>query len=92
MSVEIGQVYEDSDPRAAGRTVEVVEIDGRFARVRLNTPARNVSKNSIGRKTWIRIDRLIGEDYELSEIEPHRFGTHRETGELGYFPRSELRG
>lgn len=97
MSVEIGQVYSETDPRQAGRTVEVMEIVGvvgaAYAIVRLNTPARNVGKNAIGRKTRIRVDRLDGgQDYELSDVEPYRFGTHRETGEIGYYPRSELRG
>lgn len=92
MSVEIGQVYEDKDPRSAGRTVEVMDLDATHAKVRLNTPARNVGRNAIGRKTRIRLDRLTGPDYELSDVEPHRFGTHLGTGELGYFPRSVLRG
>lgn len=91
MSVEIGQVYEDSDPRAAGRTVEVMEIVGIHAIVRLNTPPRNVGRGAIGRKTRIRLVRLAGTDYELSDVEPHRFGTHAVTGQIGYYPRSELR-
>ena len=91
-NVEIGAVYEDTDPRSAGRTVEVMALDATHAKVRLNTVTRNVSKGSIGRKTRIRLDRLTGGvDYVLSDVEPHRFGTHKETGELGYYPRSRLR-
>lgn len=91
MSVEVGQVYEDADPRSAGRTVEVMRVDSEYAFVRLNTVARNVARRSIGRKTRIRLDRLTDTgNYWLSDVEPHRFGKHKATGELGYHPLSEL--
>lgn len=90
--VEVGQVFEDTDPRSANRTVEVMGLDTTHAQVRLNTVARNVGRSSIGRRTRIRLDRLAGGvDYVLSDVEPHRFGKHEETGELGYYPWSELR-
>lgn len=90
MSVEVGQVYEDADPRAAGRTIEVMRVDSEFAFVRLNTVSRNVSKGSIGRKTRIRLDRLTSAYYRLSDVKPHRFGRHADTDELGYWPVDQL--
>lgn len=89
MSVEVGSVWDDADPREAGRTVEVMGINGDFAVVRLNTTARNVSSKSIGRKSTVRLDRF-GVYYTPSETEPHRTGRHRETGELGYWPTTDL--
>lgn len=86
---EIGQVWADLDPRAAGRTVEVMDIlDDGHALVRLNTVGRNVSRDSIGRKTKIRIDRF-GKNFALSTTPPHRFGTHRVTREIGYHPQHD---
>lgn len=89
-NVEVGQVWDDFDPRAAGRTVEVMEILGDHALVRLNTRSRNVSANAIGRRTKIRLDRF-GSDYHLSKTKPHRFGTHKVTGDVGYWPIDEIR-
>lgn len=89
MSVAVGQVWSDKDPRAAGRTVEVLDVLGDHALVRLNTRSRNVSRSSIGRRTSIRLDRF-GQDYELSDTPPHRFGIHRDSRELGYHPKDEI--
>jgi hypothetical protein len=92
--VKPGDVWEDTDPRQGGRTVEIIEVlpkaDPPIAVVRLNTPARNVSRNAIGRRTRIRLDRFPV-DYKLSDVEPHRFGTHIDgTRGLGYWPVSQV--
>lgn len=90
--VRSGQVWEDTDPRQGGRTVEVLTIDSDqgIVVVRLNTPARNVSRNAIGRHTRIRLDRFDGKEYRLSDVEPHRFGSRADNGALGYWPVSAL--
>lgn len=89
MSVEVGTVWDDADPREAGRTIEVMSINEDVAVVRLNTTARNVARKSIGRKTTVRLDRF-GVYYTPSTVAPHRTGRHRETGELGYWPKDEI--
>ena len=89
VEVSVGSVWEDKDPRAAGRTIEVMRVDSEYAFVRLNTVARNVSRGSIGRKTRILLSRF-GADYALSDVEPHRYGRHKVTGEVGYYSLSAL--
>lgn len=89
--VKVGQVWRDEDPRQSGRTVEIMSVDhanGR-AQVRLNTVSYNVSRNAIGRRTMIRLDRF-GTDYVLSDVEPHRFGTHKVSGNVDYWPVSQI--
>lgn len=92
-NVEVGQVYADKDPRHAGRTVEIMAIEGnlypQWAFVRLNTVSRNVSKDAIGRRTRIRTDRFET-DFELSDVKPHRTGRRKDSGELGYWPVDEI--
>jgi hypothetical protein len=87
--VEVGQVWEDTDPRQKGRTVEVMAVQPALAIVRLNTPGEGISKGAIGRRTRIKLVRFPI-DYKLSDVEPHRFGTST-SGELGYHPVSALR-
>lgn len=91
--VQVGQVWSDKDPRQAGRTVEVMAVkpdeDPPVAVVRMNTTAYNVSRSSIGRRTTIRLDRF-GVDYEPSDTEPHRYGMHRQSKRLDYWPVSEI--
>jgi hypothetical protein len=94
IDITVGSVWEDTDPRQGGRTIEVMDFGldregNKVAMVRLNTPARNVSRNAIGRRTKIRLDRF-GKEYKPSDVEPHRFGTSV-TGDLGYHPASTLR-
>lgn len=92
--VTVGSVWADTDPRQAGRTIEIVAVDTDkgVAVARLNTPARNVSRNAIGRRTRIRLDRFDGKEYRLCDVEPHRFGTSSSpAGVLGYWPVSKLR-
>lgn len=89
MDIEIGQVWADRDPRSGGRTVEVMEIGETHAKVRMNTTARNVSRQAIGRRTTVRLDRF-GTDYKPSDVPPHRFGRHRESGEVGYWPIGDI--
>lgn len=89
VEVSAGQVWADKDPRAAGRTIEVMRVDLKYAFVRMNTRARNVSQGAIGRKSRILLSRF-GADYALSDVERHRIGRHKVTGELGYHPMSEL--
>lgn len=86
----VGQVWADLDPRSAGRTVEVVSIlDDGHALVRLNTVSRDVSNESIGRRTRIRLDRF-GKNYALSTVAPHRFGVHHTTRKVGYHPQHQI--
>lgn len=91
--IAIGSVWDDRDPRQAGRTIEVMDFfddDGvAYVRARLNTVSLNVSRNAIGRRTTVRRD-LFTRRYRPSDEPARRFGTHRETGVLGYWPKDEI--
>jgi hypothetical protein len=87
--IEIGSVWDDKDPRHAGRTVEVMAIEDGKVQVRMNTAARNVSTAAIGRRTKIRLDRLEAH-YRPSDEPARRFSAHKDTGEHGYWPIAEL--
>lgn len=50
MSVEVGQIWEDNDPRGYGRWIKVLSIDGTHATVQ--------SPSGRGRKTRIRLNRF----------------------------------
>lgn len=53
-----GQIWEDNDPRLAGRQVRIVELDGTHALVVLHQPRPPVSSAKPGRRTRIRLDRF----------------------------------
>lgn len=55
----VGQVWQDADPRAAGRRVRIVAIDGDRAVCALVVPrAGDVLAAKPGRRTRIRLDRF----------------------------------
>lgn len=49
--VQVGQVWKDADPRAAGRTFQIVSVADGYARGKILTVERNVSEKMIGRTT-----------------------------------------
>lgn len=51
MEVALGQVWADSDPRSAGRRIEIIEIGDGWAKGRIVAVERNVSANVVGRTT-----------------------------------------
>jgi hypothetical protein len=72
--VRVGQVWTDNDPRAEGRTLKVLEIkrrqymataswryqqfEGDFALCQVLTERMGTRKSQLGRKVWIRVDRM----------------------------------
>lgn len=59
VQVAVGQVWEDDDPRSAGRRIEITEVDGDRARGKVLSVARNVSEEQIGRSTrWVAVRRF----------------------------------
>jgi len=60
--VRVGQVWEDDDPRSAGRVLKVIKIinEPGFARAECEViaVARNVSRDRIGKTTRISIRRM----------------------------------
>jgi hypothetical protein len=72
VQVAVGQVWEDDDPRSAGRRIEITEVDTENRRVKAKVVAvgRNVSEDQIGRATrWIRLTRFRpgNRGYRLAE-------------------------
>jgi hypothetical protein len=55
----VGQIWQDNDPRAYGRRLRIVEIDGTHAICELTVP-RGAGRLHAkpGRRTRIRLDRL----------------------------------
>lgn len=49
--VAVGQVWKDADPRAAGRTFEIVSVTDGYVRGKILSVERNVSEKMIGRTT-----------------------------------------
>lgn len=56
-AVQVGQIWQDNDPRGYGRMVRVVEIDATHAVVELHVPRQHGSAKP-GRRTRIRLDRF----------------------------------
>lgn len=54
----VDQIWQDNDPRAYGRRLLIVEIDGTHAVVELHQPRRPTSSAKPGRRTRIRLDRF----------------------------------
>lgn len=64
-TVRPGQIWANNDPRMAGHTVRILEIRpsllpkaGPVAVCRIETVARNVSKDRVGKTTKIRVSRF----------------------------------
>lgn len=51
VTVAIGQVWADADPRSAGRRIEITEIGDSWAKGRILATERNVSDAMVGRTT-----------------------------------------
>ena len=60
--VEVGQVWEDNDPRSAGRRLRVLAVDATHAIVQ--------SPTGLGRKTRIRLDRFRATSTGYRRISP----------------------
>jgi hypothetical protein len=71
--VAVGDVWADADPRSAGRTIRIIEVDRErgVARAVVLSVARNVGEHRIGQRT-----RLI----QLSRFTDHQRGYRRVPG------------
>lgn len=49
--VKVGQVWADNDPRTTGRRFEIVEVGDGWAKGKVLSVERNVSKKMVGRTT-----------------------------------------
>lgn len=58
MTIQPGQIWEDADPRSAGRTLRVVEVGVRRAVCEVVTDRRGAYQSSVGRKVAIRLERM----------------------------------
>lgn len=59
---KVGQVWADNDPRATGRTLKIIAIDGERVQFEVITNRDNASpheQDRRGRKTWVKAARLI---------------------------------
>lgn len=57
-TVEVGQVWDDNDPRSIGRQVEVISIDETHATVGVITERGGGARPSAPRLTRIRLNRF----------------------------------
>lgn len=55
---EVGQVWEDSDPRSAGRQIRIDRIAGSYAFVTTVKDADNAMRSSVGHATKILLHRF----------------------------------
>jgi hypothetical protein len=61
IAIDVDQIWEDTDPRAQGRRIRIIEVDPDNARARgrVLSVSRNVSEGQIGRRTrWIKFSRF----------------------------------
>lgn len=59
VSVALGQVWMDDDPRSAGRRIRITEIEGNKVRGEVLSVGRNVAEGQVGHRTrWIRASRF----------------------------------
>jgi hypothetical protein len=61
VKVAVGQIWEDNDPRSAGRTIRITEVDQAKERARgeVLSVARNVGEHQVGHRTrWIKFSRF----------------------------------
>lgn len=57
--VRVGQIWQDNDPRADGRTIRIVEVDATHATVELvSQRAVGHQQAKPGRRSRIRLDRF----------------------------------